>query len=535
MAREDTGLLIVTEAMDPEGLEQVAEVADIIQIGARNMQNYSLLKQAGRLRKPVLLKRGLSATIQELLLSAEYILAEGNPNVILCERGVRGFDTATRNLFDLSAIAGGPRAVAPADRGRPEPRHRAPRHGDPDGPRGGRGRRRRSPDRGPPDSRPGPLGRRPEPLPRAVRSADGRDPDHRRGHRPPHRRAGDRGGADDAGPVVGGRPCRRCRSRQAGPARTAPRRRSPPGLPRSTAASAPSRPISSRSSRTRCWAISTSSGRLIQAGTARLSMQFADPKGDALVMDGQWLWVYTPSTAPGQVIKMPLPSGPTFGPNVLAWLLDDPVRRYRISFVGAETRERHPDGHDRPRAHRSFPAIRESPTLDRSRRRSAPPGPGQGKERRPAHALVHQAAAQRTGLRGDLPLHRAFRGARRGTVGRWAAPLPASRRRGRCGRAHRVVPPDLHRYLRRPQSPRAPRGLPPPVAHGRAVAGGALRPRFGRAPRRDGRQACRLRAGAPGFRAGLRAYPGPGGAGPDLCRSGMPGRRHRRRPHGGSA
>ena len=80
-----------------------------------------------------------------------------------------------------------------------------------------------------------------------------------------------------------------------------------------------------------------SSGRLIQAGTGKLSMQFSDPKGDALVMDGQWLWVYTPSTAPGQVIKMPLPSGPTFGPNVLAWLLDDPVRRYRISFVGAET------------------------------------------------------------------------------------------------------------------------------------------------------------------------------------------------------
>jgi 3-deoxy-7-phosphoheptulonate synthase len=103
-AREETGLLIVTEAMDPEGAERVAEVADIIQVGARNMQNYSLLKKVGRLARPVLLKRGLSATIQELLLSAEYILAEGNPNVILCERGVRGFDSATRNLFDLSAI-----------------------------------------------------------------------------------------------------------------------------------------------------------------------------------------------------------------------------------------------------------------------------------------------------------------------------------------------------------------------------------------------------------------------------------------------
>lgn len=103
-ARAETGLLIVTEAMDPEGVDHVAEVADMIQIGARNMQNYSLLRKAGRCGKPVLLKRGLSATIQELLLSAEYLLAEGNNNVILCERGVRGFDPATRNLFDLSAV-----------------------------------------------------------------------------------------------------------------------------------------------------------------------------------------------------------------------------------------------------------------------------------------------------------------------------------------------------------------------------------------------------------------------------------------------
>jgi 3-deoxy-7-phosphoheptulonate synthase len=103
-AREETGLLIVTEAMDAEGLDLVLEVADVVQIGARNMQNYSLLKYAGRCGKPILLKRGLSATIQELLLSAEYILAEGNPNVILCERGIRSFDQATRNLFDVSAI-----------------------------------------------------------------------------------------------------------------------------------------------------------------------------------------------------------------------------------------------------------------------------------------------------------------------------------------------------------------------------------------------------------------------------------------------
>jgi len=103
-AREETGLLICTEAMDESGLGWVAEVADIVQLGARNMQNFSLLKVAGRCGKPVLLKRGISATVQELLLSAEYLLAEGNHDVILCERGVRGFDPATRNLFDLTAI-----------------------------------------------------------------------------------------------------------------------------------------------------------------------------------------------------------------------------------------------------------------------------------------------------------------------------------------------------------------------------------------------------------------------------------------------
>jgi 3-deoxy-7-phosphoheptulonate synthase len=103
-AREETGLLICTEAMDPDGVGWVSEMADIVQIGARNMQNFSLLKVAGRCGKPVLLKRGISATIVELLLSAEYLLAEGNHDVILCERGVRSFDTVTRNLFDLTAI-----------------------------------------------------------------------------------------------------------------------------------------------------------------------------------------------------------------------------------------------------------------------------------------------------------------------------------------------------------------------------------------------------------------------------------------------
>ncbi len=104
LARRETGLPIVTEAMDEQGANLVAEVADCIQIGARNMQNYSLLRVVGRLGKPVLLKRGMAATVNDLLLSAEYVLAEGNDQVILCERGVRSFDPAVRNMFDLTAV-----------------------------------------------------------------------------------------------------------------------------------------------------------------------------------------------------------------------------------------------------------------------------------------------------------------------------------------------------------------------------------------------------------------------------------------------
>lgn len=103
-ARRETGLALVTEAMDVESVARVAEVADIIQIGARNMVNYPLLRHVGRAGRPVLLKRGMAATVQELLLAAEYILAEGNEAVILCERGIRGFDGSTRNVFDLAAV-----------------------------------------------------------------------------------------------------------------------------------------------------------------------------------------------------------------------------------------------------------------------------------------------------------------------------------------------------------------------------------------------------------------------------------------------
>jgi 3-deoxy-7-phosphoheptulonate synthase len=102
--RDHFGLKIITEAIDNESLELVEQYADVIQIGARNMQNFSLLKRAGRARKPVLLKRGMSATLEEFFMAAEYIMSEGNYNVILCERGVRTFADHTRNTLDLSLV-----------------------------------------------------------------------------------------------------------------------------------------------------------------------------------------------------------------------------------------------------------------------------------------------------------------------------------------------------------------------------------------------------------------------------------------------
>ncbi len=103
-AREATGLPIVTEVMSPDNVGLVAGYADLLQVGARNMQNFDLLRELGKIRKPVLLKRGMSATIEEFLAAAEYILAEGNDQVILCERGIRTFETATRNTLDLAMV-----------------------------------------------------------------------------------------------------------------------------------------------------------------------------------------------------------------------------------------------------------------------------------------------------------------------------------------------------------------------------------------------------------------------------------------------
>lgn len=103
-AKQVTGLGIVTEVLDPRHIDQVSTVADILQVGSRNMQNYELLKALGQTRLPVLLKRGMAATVEEWLLAAEYVVAAGNPNVILCERGIRTFETATRNTLDLAAV-----------------------------------------------------------------------------------------------------------------------------------------------------------------------------------------------------------------------------------------------------------------------------------------------------------------------------------------------------------------------------------------------------------------------------------------------
>jgi 3-deoxy-7-phosphoheptulonate synthase len=145
-------LKLISEVMDISQIELIGKYADIFQVGARNMQNFTLLRELGRARKPVMLKRGISATIEEWLLSAEYILAGGNSDVILCERGIRTFETATRNTFDVSAIPVVKKLSHLPIVAGPEPRRRAARHGGADGARGGGRGRRRAHHRGAPRS-----------------------------------------------------------------------------------------------------------------------------------------------------------------------------------------------------------------------------------------------------------------------------------------------------------------------------------------------------------------------------------------------
>ena len=179
-------LPVVSEVMDVSQIELVGRYADMYQVGARNMQNFTLLRELGHVKKPVLLKRGISATIEEWLLSAEYILAGGNPDVILCERGIRTFETATRNTFDISAIP-----VVKKLSHLPivaDPSHGAGRRDMValDGARGRRRGRRRPHHRGAQRSRSRAVGRRAVDVSRPVRPADGRAAHHRAGHRPQH-------------------------------------------------------------------------------------------------------------------------------------------------------------------------------------------------------------------------------------------------------------------------------------------------------------------------------------------------------------
>src|SRR5207249_4864526 len=248
-ARDETGLLICTEAMDESGLGWVAEMADIVQIGARNMQNFSLLKVAGRCGKPVLLKRGISATVQELLLSAEYLLAEGNHDVVLCERGVRSFDTATRNLFDLTAI---------------------------------------------------PVVHKLSHLPIIAVPSDG----------PTVRQS-------DVWSV----------------------------LDRATASFDTVRTLSADFvqiiDNPMLGDPDTTRGRLYQRRPKYFAMHFSDPKNDRIVADGHRLWLYTPSTTPGQVIRTTIPGTGTTGPNLIGQFVEHPRERYSARYVRADSL---PDG-----------------------------------------------------------------------------------------------------------------------------------------------------------------------------------------------
>ena len=167
IARQETGLPIVTEIMSITDLPLFDDV-DVLQVGARNMQNFDLLRELGKTNKPILLKRGLANTLKELLMSAEYIMASGNEQVILCERGIRTFDDYTRNTLDLAGRADAARAVASAGHCRPEPchRHQPPRSADGAGRNGGR--RGRPHHRGSQRSHPRPLRRRTVAPPGAI-------------------------------------------------------------------------------------------------------------------------------------------------------------------------------------------------------------------------------------------------------------------------------------------------------------------------------------------------------------------------------
>ena len=167
------GLMVISEVMEISQIELMMPYIDIFQVGARNMQNFNLLRELGKVRKPVLLKRGIAATIEEMLLSAEYIMSGGNYDVILCERGIRTFETYTRNTHGHLGDSDRAEAVAPADHGRSLARNRIARQGCAHGARVGGGRSGRAADRGASLAGRSAVGRRAVALSRAVRGVDG--------------------------------------------------------------------------------------------------------------------------------------------------------------------------------------------------------------------------------------------------------------------------------------------------------------------------------------------------------------------------
>jgi 3-deoxy-7-phosphoheptulonate synthase len=196
--RAESGLPVVSEVMDTRQVELVAEHVDVLQVGARNMQNFALLAEVGRAQRPVLLKRGLSATVRELLMAAEYVMAQGNRDVVLCERGIRTFETATRNTLDVAAIP-----VLKA-----ETRRRARGAGRAARLRRSCRRGRRADRRGPPTPGPGAVGRRSVAGVRRVRAADAATRavrGRRRADAPgrDYRLTGDRSMTNDRAPIEG--------------------------------------------------------------------------------------------------------------------------------------------------------------------------------------------------------------------------------------------------------------------------------------------------------------------------------------------
>ena len=332
LAKRETGLAIVTEAMDDAGAELVAEAADCIQVGARNMQNYSLLKAVGKLGKPVLLKRGMAATIQDLLLSAEYILAEGNTQVILCERGLRSFDTTARNLFDLTAIP----IVQQLSH---LPIVADPSHG---------------------------TGRRDKVLPMARAAvAAGADGVLIEVHPHPEKAVSD--GAQSQTPEQFTETVRQLRDIAtaigrriatlalalgvglAGAAVLGPTLAAPLGaqatgatrtaddaaialLERAASAYSSARTLRATFSQTlgssRTEQVLRSRGEFFQRGTQYFTFRFTEPPDDRIVADGEVVWLYLPSMAKRQVLRMPRAAGA--GLDLASSLLRDPRTRYSV-------------------------------------------------------------------------------------------------------------------------------------------------------------------------------------------------------------